>query len=516
MYSGLKLGSPSEEMEIAAQLKRGISRQFSTGSLRKSGRFSFTRQSSLDPRRNTLRFSFGRQSSLDPTRRNSFPDELTVPENLDSTMQLLFLACQGDVKGVEELLKEGTDVNSIDLDGRTALHIAACEGHVDVVKLLLSRKANIDARDRWGSTAAADAKYYGNTEIYNILRARGAKVPKIRKTPMAVSNPREVPEYELNPLELQIRKGDGISKGSYQVAKWNGTKVAVKILDKDGYSDPDVINAFKLELTLLERVRHPNVVQFVGAVTQNMPMMIVSEYHPKGDLGSYLQKKGRLSPSKALRYALDIARGMNYLHECKPDPIIHCDLKPKNILLDSGGQLKVAGFGLIKLSKISPDKAKLAQAGAHVDGSSLYMAPEVYKDEIFDRSVDAFSFGLILYEMIEGSPPFHPKSPEEAAKMICLEAMRPPFKTKKNYPPDLKELIEECWDAESVVRPTFSEIIVRLDRIVANCSKHGWWKDTFKLPWNDPTENTPLWSHTLRLLSHKMDILVTSYASPDL
>ncbi|KAI3930338.1 hypothetical protein MKW92_050005 [Papaver armeniacum] len=472
-----------EEMELAAQLKRGISRQFSTGSMRKSGKFSFKRQSSLNPRINTLRFSFGRQSSLDPNRRNSFPDELTVPENLDSTMQLLFLACQGDVKGVEELLKEGTDVNSIDLDGRTALHIAACEGHVDVVKLLLSRKANIDARDRWGSTAAADAKYYGNTEIYNILRARGAKVPKIRKTPMAVSNPREVPEYELNPLELQIRKGDGISKGTYQVAKWNGTKVAVKILDKDGYTDPDVINAFKLELTLLERVRHPNVVQFVGAVTQNMPMMIVSEYHPKGDLGSYLQKKGRLSPSKALRFALDIARGMNYLHECKPDPIIHCDLKPKNILLDSAGQLKVAGFGLIKLSKISPDKAKIAHADAF-DGPSSYRAPEIYKDEIFDRSVDAFSFGLILHEMIEGTPPFHPKPVDEVARMICLEGMRPPLKTKsRTYPPDLKELIEECWDAESVVRPTFSEIIVRLDRIVANCSKHGWWKDTFKLPW---------------------------------
>ncbi|XP_010251399.1 PREDICTED: serine/threonine-protein kinase TNNI3K-like isoform X2 [Nelumbo nucifera] len=471
-------------MDIAAKLKRGISRQFSMGSLRKSGKFSFTRQASLDPTRNTFRFSFGRQSSLDPNRRSPSVEELTVPDNLDSTMQLLFMACRGDVKGVEDLLNEGIDVNSIDLDGRTALHIAACEGHAEVVKLLLSRKANIDARDRWGSTAAADAKFYGNVEVYNILKARGAKVPKITKTPMAVSNPREVPEYELNPFELRIRKGDVVSKGTYQVAKWNGTKVAVKILDKDSYSDPESINAFKHELTLLEKVRHPNVVQFVGAVTQNIPMMIVSEYHPKGDLGSYIQKKGRLSPSKALKFALDISRGMNYLHECKTGPIIHCDLKPKNILLDSGDHLKVTGFGLIKLSKISPDKAKLAHPGALVDPSSLYLAPEVYKDEIFDRSVDVFSFGLILYEMIEGIPPFHPKSSEEAVKMICLEGKRPPLKSKsRSYPPDLKELIEECWVPESVARPTFSEIIVRLDKIVANCSKQGWWKDTFKLPW---------------------------------
>ncbi|KAI8537230.1 hypothetical protein RHMOL_Rhmol09G0008300 [Rhododendron molle] len=464
-------------MEVAAQLKRGISRQFSTGSLRLSGKFSFKRQNSLDPRRNTLRFSFGRQSSLDPIRRSSpANDELSVPENLDCTMQLLFMACRGDVRGVQDLLDDGgIDVNSIDLDGRTALHIAACEGHVEVVKLLLTRKANIDARDRWGSTAAADAKYYGHVEVYNILKARGAKIPKIRKTPMVVANPREVPEYELNPLELQVRKSDGITKGTYQVAKWNGTKVSVKILDKDRYADPESINAFKHELTLLEKVRHPNVVQFVGAVTQNIPMMIVSEYHSKGDLGCYLQKKGRLSLPKALRFALDIARhGQFSLSK-------FC---ARNILLDSGGQLKVAGFGLIKLSKLSSDKAKLLQSDAQIDRSSLYLAPEVYRDEIFDRSVDVYSFGLILYEMLEGVQPFHPRSTEDAAKLMCLEGKRPPFKTKsKHYPPDLKELIEECWDPETVIRPTFSEIIIRLDKIVANCSKHGGWKDTFKLPW---------------------------------
>ncbi|KAI4304153.1 hypothetical protein MLD38_039704 [Melastoma candidum] len=474
-------------MDRAAQLKRGISRQFSMGSLKRSISRQFTRQASLDPRRNNMRFSFGRQSSLDPIRRSVEGDEddvLAIPENLDSTMKLLFMACRGDIQGVQDLLDEGIDVNSIDLDGRTALHIAACEGHIGVVQLLLSRKANMDARDRWGSTAAADAKYYGNLEVYNMLKSRGAKVPKTRKTPMTVANPREVPEYELNPLELQVRKRDAELKGAYQVAKWNGTKVSVKILDRGSYTDPESINAFKNELELLEKVRHPNVVQFVGAVTQNMPMMIVLEHHPKGDLGSYIQKKGRLSPSKVLRFALDIARGMNYLHECKPEPIIHCDLKPKNVLLDHGGHLKVAGFGLVRLYKVSPDKAKLAHPEAQSDLLRLYVAPEIYKDETFDRSVDAFSFGLILYEMIEGVQPFHPASPEEAARMICLEGQRPSFRIKlKTYSPDLKELIEECWDPEPLVRPTFSEIIVRLDKIAMNCSRQGWWKDTFKLPW---------------------------------
>ncbi|WVZ25347.1 hypothetical protein V8G54_003891, partial [Vigna mungo] len=525
---------------IAAQLKRGISRQLSSGSLRKSLSRQFTRQASLDPRRNNQRFSFGRQSSLDPIRRSPEHDqaELTVPENLDSTMQLLFMACRGDVKGVEDLLNEGIDVNSIDLDGRTALHIAACEGHAEVARLLLTRKANIDARDRWGSTAAADAKYYGNTEIYYMLKARGAKVPKTRKTPMTVANPREVPEYELNPLELQVRKSDGISKGTYQVAKWNGTKVAVKILDKDSYTDPDtmlfnvvwlsscltayvttfhfefwsrrwpeLVNAFKHELTLLERVRHPNLVQFVGAVTQNVPMMIVREYHAKGDLASYLQKKGRLSPSKVLRFALDVARqlskftvGMNYLHECKPEPIIHCDLKPKNILLDNGGQLKIGGFGTARFSLISADQAKLVQPDPNIDLSSLYVAPEIYKDEVFDRSVDAYSFGLIIYETflelrsrvdaqkdVRGyaSLPSQALGGGSATNVLRGEKTdnQDQNKTLSSGFERVSLLIEECWDPTPVVRPTFSQVIVRLNKIVATCSKQGWWKDTFKLPW---------------------------------
>ncbi|KAL5207390.1 hypothetical protein ABZP36_031825 [Zizania latifolia] len=440
-------------MDAAAKLKRSISRQLSSGAA------MVWRQLSLEahtPRRagagagagaGQTRFGLARQSSLDPTPRGGAGKAedgggraaslLTVPENLDATMRLLFAACQGDVGGVEELLRDGVDVNSIDLDGRTALHIAACEGQGEVVRLLLRWKANMNARDRWGSTPAADAKHYGHFEVYHLLRARGAKVPKTKKTPMVVSNPKEVPEYELNPLELEFRRGEEVTKGHY-VAKWYGSKVFVKILDKESFSDADSINEFKHELTLLEKARHPNLVQFVGAVTQNVPMMIISEYHEKGDLASYLETKGRLQSYKAVRFALDIARGLNYLHECKPEPIIHGNLSPKSIVRDDEGKLKVAGFGSLSLIEVSEDKLQMAQTTSKFN--NVYIAPEIYSNGTFDRSADVFAFGLILYEMIEGTPAFHPKPPEEAAKMICLEGLRPPFKNKpKYYPDDLKE-----------------------------------------------------------------------------
>ncbi|KAL6840326.1 hypothetical protein ACP4OV_030136 [Aristida adscensionis] len=484
---------------MATGMKVALHRQVSGGSMKHAG--ELRRQSSLEsPRtgRAASRFLFGRQSSMDPNRRRgrsqspvgaaaaaAAAEDLSVPTNLDSTMQLLFLACHGDAGGVEALLRGGVDVNSINLDGRTALHIAACEGHPDVVRVLLRWKANIDARDRWGSTAVADAKCYGNSEVYELLKARGAKIPRNRSTPMLVSAPGEVPEYELNPTELQFRRGHEVILGEYQVAKWNGTKVSVKILDKQDNYDQEAINSFRHELTVLEKVRHPNVVQFVGAVTQNIPMMIVSELHgeviaPCNDLSSCIQKKGKLHAQKVLKYALDIARGMTYLHQCKPDPIIHCDLKPnaRNIFLDSGGQLKIAGFGVKRVSKVGPDKVKLINHAALVDSFSYHTAPELYRNEAFDSSVDAYSFGFILYEMVEG---IQMRSPEESGHPMRFEGKRPSLKNKlKSYPPDFKALIEECWQ-QPMARPTFSEIIIRLDKIYAHCAKQGSWKESLKI-----------------------------------
>ncbi|XP_042410304.1 integrin-linked protein kinase 1-like [Zingiber officinale] len=111
-------------------------------------------------------------------------------------------------------------------------------------------------------------------------------------------------------------------------------------------------SAFIDELALLQKIRHPNVVQFLGAVTQSSPMMIVTEYLPKGDLRAYLNKK-RPSQRMAIKFALDIARGMNYLHEHKPEAIIHRDLEPSNILQDDSGHLKVADFGISKMLKMT-------------------------------------------------------------------------------------------------------------------------------------------------------------------
>ncbi|KAF3974292.1 hypothetical protein CMV_002367 [Castanea mollissima] len=138
----------------------------------------------------------------------------------------------------------------------------------------------------------------------------------------------------------------------------------------------------------------------------------------QGDLRAFLKKKGALTPTTAVRFALDIARGMNYLHENKP-PIIHRDLEPSNILRDDSGHLKI---GLLLVKK-------------------LLRFTEM-KNEEYDTKVDVFSFALILQEMIEGCPPFSAKQENEVPKVYAAEE-RPPFNSPaKHYAHGLKEIAE--------------------------------------------------------------------------
>lgn len=417
----------------------------------------------------------GKQSSLAPERARDealTEGEQGDVEGIDPRVRLMYLANEGDLEGLRELLDSGMDVNFRDIDNRTALHVAACQGFSDVVEFLLKNGAEIDLEDRWGSTPLADAIHYKNHDVIKLLEKHGAQH---LMAPMHVNNAREVPEYEIDPKELDFTNSVDITKGTYRIASWRGIQVAVKRLGDEVIIDEDKVKAFRDELALLQKIRHPNVVQFLGAVTQSSPMMIVTEYLPKGDLHAFLKRKGALKTATAVKFALDIARGMNYLHEHRPEAIIHRDLEPSNILRDDSGHLKVADFGVSKLLKVAntvkEDYPLICQ-----ETSCRYMAPEVFKNEAYDTKVDVFSFALILQEMIEGCPPFSAKPENEVPKVYAAQE-RPPFRApSKLYSHGLKELIEECWNENPTKRPTFGQILTRLDRIYNHLGQKRRWK----------------------------------------
>lgn len=410
------------------------------------------------------KFTYGRQSSMAPERddgdaANTAENAEFDPSKIEEGVRLMFLANEGDLEGINEVLDSGIDVNFKDIDSRTPLHVASCQGLPDVVELLLQRGAQVDSKDRWGSTPLADAIYYKNQDVIKLLEKHGAK-PQV---PMHVQNAREIPEYEIDPSELDFSNSVDITKGTYRIASWRGIKVAVKTLGDDVVMDDEKVKAFTDELALLQKIRHPNVVQFLGAVTQSSPMMIITEYLPKGDLRAFLKQNGALKPLTTVKFALDIARGMNYLHENRP-AIIHRDLEPSNILRDDSGHLKVADFGVSKLLKVSKT-VREHEPMRRQETSWRYVAPEVFKNDEYDTKVDVFSFALIIQEMIEGCPPFVSMREEEAAKAYCSNE-RPPFTAPaKYYALGLKELIEHCWNENPLKRPTFRQIISRLEEI---------------------------------------------------
>ncbi|KAJ9566161.1 hypothetical protein OSB04_002127 [Centaurea solstitialis] len=454
-----------------------------------------------------VRFTLGRQSSMAPDRcsgSESEDEEIDGLDAIDPRVRLMFFSSEGNLDGIKELLSSGTDVNFKDIDNRTALHVAACQGFCDVAELLLDGGAEVDPKDRWGSTPLADAIHYKNHDMIKLLEKHGAK-PLM--APMHVKNAREVPEYEIGATELDFTDSVDITKasrhhvsvqGTFTIASWRGTQVAVKKLGDELFTDKEKVRAFRDELELLQKIRHPNVVQFLGAVTQSSPMMIVTEYLSKGDLRLFLKRKGALKPLTALKFAMDIARGMNYLHENKPAPIIHRDLEPSNILRADSGHLKVADFGISELVKVT-EKVKPEKLMSYSDTTWRYVAPEVFRNEDYDIKVDVFSFALILQEcdlltsfqsnrdylilcflhlpkMIEGCQPFSTMSEDDVPKAYVANK-RPPFNApSKYYAHGLKELIEECWHENPAQRPTFRKIITRLESTYNSVNRRRRWK----------------------------------------
>jgi len=396
------------------------------------------------------------------------------------TSMILWHAHQNDAVAVRRLLEEdGSLVRAMDYDSRTPLHVAALHGWIDIAKCLVEFGADVNAQDRWKNTPLADAEGAKKDAMIELLKSHGGLSYgqngshfEQKPVPPPLSNKCD---WEIDPSELDFSNSNMIGKGSFgEILKayWRGTPVAVKRILPSLSDDRLVIQDFRHEVNLLVKLRHPNIVQFLGAVTERKPLMLITEYLRGGDLHQYLKEKGALSPSTAINFALDIARGMTYLHN-EPNVIIHRDLKPRNVLLvnTNADHLKVGDFGLSKLIRVQNSHDVYKMTGE--TGSYRYMAPEVFKHRKYDKKVDVFSFAMILYEMLEGDPPLSHYEPYEAAKLVA-EGRRPAFRVK-GYTSELKELTEQCWAADMNQRPSFLEILKRLEKIKeTSSSDHPW------------------------------------------
>ncbi|TQD70096.1 hypothetical protein C1H46_044370 [Malus baccata] len=242
-------------------------------------------------------------------------------------------------------------------------------------------------------------------------------------------------EISWDELNIKERVGAG-SFGTVHRAEWNGSDVAVKVLTVQDFHD-DQLKDFLREVAIMKRVRHPNVVLFMGAVTKRPHLSIVTEYLPRGSLYRLIHRPASgelMDQRRRLRMALDVAKGINYLH-CLNPPIVHWDLKSPNLLVDKNWTAK-------------PE----------------WMAPEFLRGEPSNEKSDVYSFGVILWELVTMEQPWNGLSPAQVVGAVAFQNRR--LAIPANTPPVLASLMESCWADDPAQRPSFASIVESLKRLL--------------------------------------------------
>ncbi|KAL9242838.1 hypothetical protein vseg_016798 [Gypsophila vaccaria] len=267
-----------------------------------------------------------------------------------------------------------------------------------------------------------------------------------------------------------LHLAEEVGQGSYAVVYhglWNGSDVAIKVYFGKDYDEKTLLG-YKKEISIMGKLRHPNVLLFMGACYSQERLAIVTEFLPRGSLFKILHRNNQmLDLRRRLRMALDVARGMNYLHRRNP-PIVHRDLKSSNLLVDKNWNVKVGDFGLSKLKNATFLTAKSG------GGTPQWMAPEILRNELSNEKSDVFSFGVILWELMTVSIPWSSLNALQVVGVVGFMDRR--LDIPETIDPCISSLIKDCWQSKPELRPCFQDIIHRMIGIIKS---------------NDPPAPTP-------------------------
>lgn len=264
-----------------------------------------------------------------------------------------------------------------------------------------------------------------------------------------------VPDISFCDLEFFERLSAG-SFGSVYRARWKSCNkiVAVKkvlVLEK--------------EAKLLSYIRHKNIIQFFGVVTESPNFCIVLEFASKGSLYSFLHKTNESSDESdddlpplrfdlVIRWALEIASGVNYLHNEAPIKILHRDLKSGNIVIDSENTCKLCDFGA---SRVLQHTTKVTTVG-----TIPWMSPELIQNLPAGETVDTWSYAVVFWEMLTREIPFNGVESFRIAWIVVEQNER--LCIPLECPDEIREFLHRCWSKEPKSRPCFPEIISLLKK----------------------------------------------------
>mmetsp|Transcript_33466 Transcript_33466/g.53893 ORF Transcript_33466/g.53893 Transcript_33466/m.53893 type:complete len:436 (-) Transcript_33466:293-1600(-) len=270
-----------------------------------------------------------------------------------------------------------------------------------------------------------------------------------------------------------FRQLDQGSFGMIYSAAYDGSSVAVKQCSSDGSQIKGKMRELLLELSVLVRIRHPNIVTFWGTAA-DFPLApgkpyigMVFELCSLGSLYKSLhqvaQKGGkRLGFKEKMKYALEVARGMSYIHA---KGIIHRDLNSRNILLTDQGHAKVADFGCARKLK------GIALQTTTISGSPAYMAPEQLDGADLTDKIDVWAFGILMWEIVCEQVPWASKgnSLEALKRAVCSQGERLPLPTADRFPQGWRaqyiKMMEMTWNKNPAARPSMADMARGLEAL---------------------------------------------------
>ncbi|XP_063174238.1 mitogen-activated protein kinase kinase kinase 20 isoform X1 [Candoia aspera] len=238
----------------------------------------------------------------------------------------------------------------------------------------------------------------------------------------------------------------GGSFGSVYRARWisQDKEVAVKKLLK-----------IEKEAEILSVLSHRNIIQFYGAVIEPPNYGIVTEYASAGSLYDYINsnRSEEMDMDHIMTWAMDIAKGMHYLHMEAPVKVIHRDLKSRNVVIAGDGVLKICDFGASRFHSHTTHMSLV--------GTFPWMAPEVIQSLPISETCDTYSYGVVLWEMLTREVPFKGLEGLQVAWLVVEKNER--LTIPSSCPRSFAELMLQCWEADPKKRPSFKQIISILD-----------------------------------------------------
>ena len=205
--------------------------------------------------------------------------------------------------------------------------------------------------------------------------------------------------------------------------------VAIKVLRKDYSSNPDFQSNFRMEARSAANLSHPNIVTVHDFGFADNLLYIVMEYIPGKDLKQLIRERGRFTVEAGIPLIIQACAGLGYAHRAG---LVHCDVKPHNMLVSPDNRLKVTDFGIARaLATIA-----IGERTDIVWGSPLYFAPEQAQGEAPSPASDVYSLGVVMYELLSGTPPFTASTSDELAR-LHISARPIPI---REYIPDIPKI----------------------------------------------------------------------------